>query len=369
MVPRLPTRTEIAAVIPDTCSRRHLGRSLLHAAVSLALTVGSAVLVWRFVPLTWMWSPVWVLYMFVCGTFATGVWVVAHECGHRAFCRGTKLQDSIGFVLHSAMLVPYFSWQRSHAVHHAKTNHLTEGETHVPKALGTARASRAQRAGTLLGRRTLGVATLFSRLTTGWPLYLIAGITGGPKRGVTNHFWPTTPFSGALFPGRWPRKVLLSSLGVGVTVLVLTWWALFISTVPTVLAVYAGPYLVVNAWLVAYTWLQHTDVDIPHYDEAEWSFVRGAFCSVDRPYGRVVNFLHHHIGSTHVAHHLDAKIPHYRAQRATTAIAGAFPDLYRFDPTPVPKALWRVARDCHVVAPSKDGWRFMTNSVHTSSKG
>ena len=29
--------------------------------------------------------------------------------------------------------VPYFSWQRSHAVHHAKTNHMTEGETHVPR--------------------------------------------------------------------------------------------------------------------------------------------------------------------------------------------------------------------------------------------
>ena len=52
--------------------------------------------------------------------------------GHGAFSPNKKLQDAIGFVLHSALLVPYYSWQRSHAVHHAFTNHITDGETHVP---------------------------------------------------------------------------------------------------------------------------------------------------------------------------------------------------------------------------------------------
>ena len=32
-----------------------------------------------------------------------------------------------------------------------------------------------------------------------------------------------------------------------------------------VVALYVGPYMVTNAWLVLYTWLQHTDVDVPHY--------------------------------------------------------------------------------------------------------
>ena len=81
-----------------------------------------------------------------------------------------------------------------------------------------------------------------------------------------------------------------------------------------------GPYLVVNFWLVLYTWLQHTDVDVPHLDDPHWNPVRGAFLTVDRPYGPVLDFLHHRIGSTHVAHHLCHQIPHYHAKEATEAI-------------------------------------------------
>jgi Cu+-exporting ATPase len=72
----------------------------------------------------------------------------------------------------------------------------------------------------------------------------------------------------------------------------------------------------------------------------------------------LLDLLHHRIGSTHVAHHIDHRIPHYRAQRATDAIREAFPEWYRFDPTPIPVALWRVGRDCVAVAESGDGWRF-----------
>lgn len=58
--------------------------------------------------------------------------MLAHECGHRGFSNSTLLCDTVGYVLHSLLLVPYFSWQYSHAKHHGKTNHLLDGETHVP---------------------------------------------------------------------------------------------------------------------------------------------------------------------------------------------------------------------------------------------
>jgi fatty acid desaturase len=84
-------------------------------------------------PYAWLaFWPAWFAYAAVTGTIATGCWVVAHECGHNAFSDNRNIQDTVGYVLHSLLLVPYFSWQRSHAVHHSRTNHLTEGETHVP---------------------------------------------------------------------------------------------------------------------------------------------------------------------------------------------------------------------------------------------
>ncbi len=61
-----------------------------------------------------------------------GFWVIAHECGHGAFSKNKVLETTIGYLLHSLLLVPYFSWQRSHAVHHRFTNNVTNGETHVP---------------------------------------------------------------------------------------------------------------------------------------------------------------------------------------------------------------------------------------------
>ena len=355
----MPTMVELRAVIPERCFDRRLSTSLRYAATSVVLTALAGILAWQFLPLGWVWLPLWALYALVCGTFACGVWVVAHECGHGAFCDNKRLRDAIGFVLHSALLVPYFSWQRSHSIHHAKTNHLIDGETHVPRQADSSAGLRSLAVRDRLGLRPNASLTLVLRLLFGWPVYLLVGATGGPTRGVTNHFWPWAPFSRALFPARWASKVLLSSAGVLVTLGLLGWWAMAAGSVVPVLAVFLGPYLVCNAWLVSYTWLHHTDDHVPHYQEPEWSFVRGAFCSVDRPYGPLFDFLHHRIGSTHVAHHLFSKIPHYHAAEATQALAAAFPDLYRHDPTPVPAALWRASKSCIAVAPSPDGWRYV----------
>ena len=363
----LPTKNQVLAAIPKECFERVLVKSSLYLVTSLSLTLGLGFAAFYLLPLSWAWLPVWIGYAILTGTVATGCWVVAHECGHRAFTRHNWLQDTIGFTLHSVLLVPYFSWQRSHALHHARTNHLDDGETHVPIRDNTPAGKAWLKWQKSVGDEAFAVVTMFTKFLVGWFIYLMTGASGGPSRGMTNHFWPAKPFSAAMFPGKWRAKVWISDLGVIAALGVLGWWAYTAGSIVPVLALYVGPYLVVNFWLVLYTWLQHTDVDVPHFEEDEWSWVLGAFMTVDRPYGPVLDFLHHRIGSTHVAHHIDARIPHYHAKRATEAIKNAFPELYLFDPTPIPKALWRVAKKCNVVSKADFGWKYVVEKNDEAS--
>lgn len=151
-----------------------------------------------------------------------------------------------------------------------------------------------------------------------------------------------------LFPAPWDTKVYMSDVGIAAVVGGLVYWAQMTSWAQVGL-LYFAPYAFVNVWLVLYTWLQHTDTDIPHYDGKDWNFIKGALATVDRPYGPILNFLHHGIGRTHVAHHVNSAIPHYHAWKATAALKEAFLEHYLYDPTPIHKAMWRVATKCIAV--------------------
>ncbi|MEO8498638.1 MAG: fatty acid desaturase, partial [Planctomycetota bacterium] len=188
--PSLPTKRQVLAAIPEDCFERSLVRSSVYMLTSLSLTLGCGFAAYYFLPLSWAWLPAWIAYAIVTGTVATGCWVIAHECGHRAYTSQNWLQDTIGFLLHSALLVPYFSWQRSHALHHARTNHLDEGETFVPVRDTTPAGQAWIRWQKWFGDEPFALFMMLARFLVGWPVYLMTGASGGPSRGLTNHFWP-----------------------------------------------------------------------------------------------------------------------------------------------------------------------------------
>jgi len=288
------------------------------------------------------------------GTVAFGMWVIGHECGHNAFCDPPWVGHIVGYVFHSILLVPYFTWRRSHAVHHAHTGHVHKGETHVPLVFGTVFGTLLHHVHRVIGNTAIGVIQLFMHLVIGWPAYLLIGTTGSSVRnhGMSNHF---VAWGGAqLFPWRAWKLYLLSTGGVGTMLGLLYWWVQ-VRALAEVLGLYGGPLMVVNAWLTAVTWMQHTDVNVPHLDESLWTWMLGALQTVDRPYHWILDILHHRIGTTHMMHHLVSTIPHYHAQEATVALRTAFPHLFQVDPTPITEALWRLASQCVVSYDHGDG--------------
>lgn len=365
--PELPTKGQIKAVIPKHCFERSGFRSMLYVARDCSMAAAFAYATSKVLstdlptdPLSAIgWVLGWSFYAFWMGTILTGPWVLGHECGHGAFSSSQTFNDIVGFIIHQALLVPYFAWQYTHAKHHRRTNHLTDGESHVPSTgrengLGehNERESFYAVLHEAMGDGAFAFFQVFTHLVIGWPLYLMGlastgrlAYDGSPLEDFADHFRPGSP----MFPPKVRAKILLSTLTTFALLGYLGYLCTTVGVLPVMLW-YVAPYMVTNGWLVLYTWLQHTDPSIPHYGEGEWTWVKGALSTIDRDYG-IFDFFHHRIGSTHVAHHLFHEMPCYHALEATNAIKAYLEPkgLYNYDPTPWYIAMWKVAHTCHYV--------------------
>jgi omega-6 fatty acid desaturase (delta-12 desaturase) len=288
---------------------------------------------------SWARYMLWPLYWFMQGTVMTGVWVLAHECGHQAFSPSKTVNNTVGWVLHSALLVPYHSWRISHGNHHKNTCSVENDEVFV--------APTRSQAGEMINESPILQAVLLvNMLLLGWPGYLIANMSGPTKY---SHSWNNSHFSptSVLFKVRQQMDVVISDIGFFAAVGAII-YASNVFGWSTVAKYYFIPYLVVNAYLVLITYLQHTDIFVPHFAGKEFTWLRGALATVDRSFG-VINHFIHHITDTHVAHHLFHTMPFYHAEEATEAIKSVLGPYYLEDKTPIWKALWYSWKYCKFV--------------------
>lgn len=334
----------------------------------------------------------WSIYAFVQGLIFTGLWVIAHECGHQSYSPSKTINNTVGWILHCALLVPYHSWRISHARHHAATGHLTRDEVFVPRTradrkklpLRPAQLSAtdsddeddAQVNESLLSdkppshpvqgtdetwgewlQETLEDAPLYNFIyiivqqTLGWPLYLLKNSSGQlqfPKG--TNHFNPNS----IIFDARHRSQIIISDIGIALTLSALfAWGKLSPGGFGEVFRYYVAPYFWCNHWLVMITYLQHTDPHIPHYTADAWTFPRGALCTMDRTWlGPIGPFFLHGIAETHVLHHISSKIPHYNAWEATEALKQRLGQHYQSSNENVFLSLWKSINKCKFVEES-----------------
>ncbi|TFY73254.1 hypothetical protein EWM64_g10758 [Hericium alpestre] len=199
----------------------------------------------------------WALYSFGAGLVATGLWVVAHECGHQAFSESKFINNAVGWVLHSALGVPYHSWRISHAKHHASTGHMTQDQVFVPRTrsemglppidhenedlLGASVSDKVMHElYDAIGDSPIGALYgAFSYLTFGWPMYLIRNASGQKRypRG-TSHYNPNA----IIYAPHQFGQIVISDIGILLWIATLVLWTMN-RGFAEVFRVYLVPYL------------------------------------------------------------------------------------------------------------------------------
>jgi fatty acid desaturase len=202
------TKASLKECIPAHCFKRSYTRSLGHLAWDVSvffLTLWS--IHWATARLPTLAAvPAWIVYWWYQGVNTTALWVLAHECGHGGFSESQVLNDCVGFILHSSLLTPYFSWAITHAKHHHYTNHMTMGETWVPdRATDENKVARVAAKTPLATSIRIGVVAVL-----GWYFYLLVNATGAAANFGQSHF---NPRSRALFKPKDAMWVRLSTIG------------------------------------------------------------------------------------------------------------------------------------------------------------
>ena len=263
------TINDVRAAIPKHCFERSAVRGLMYVArdiLSLATTFALFHSFWTpaNVPSSSIRAIGWAFYTFIQGCFGTGLWVMAHECGHQSFSPSKTLNDTVGFICHSALLVPYFSWKISHGKHHKATGHLDRDMVFVPKTREqfASKIGRAAHELAELAEETpiVTAGSLIGQQLLGWIMYLSINVTGHNSHtrqkegrgqgkqngwgGNVNHFDPSSP----LYEAKDSKLIIASDLGLAVIAGALIsigksfGWA-------NLAVWYFLPYLWVNHWL------------------------------------------------------------------------------------------------------------------------
>jgi omega-6 fatty acid desaturase (delta-12 desaturase) len=347
---------ELLSAIPPHCFKRSALRSSLYIAwdgLVIALIYKTAAYLDTLIdplvvtlphPFAYSFArfSLWSLYGFWTGLFGTGLWVIGHECGHQAFSESKLVNNTVGWILHSSLGVPYHSWRITHAKHHASTGHMTQDQVFVPHTrsqlglpplnpekedlIGSRISEDVKRElWEALGDSPIGAVIGSAKyLLGGWPAYILVNASGQnryPKG--TNHFNTSAP----MFSPHHHAQVLISTLGIAFWLTgVFTW--VYYKGFWEVFKLYLVPYLWINHWLVLITFLQHTDPLRPHYRAREFTFPRGALATLDRNLlgdcGEIMSWIGGHatngISETHILHHVSSKIPHYNAWEASAAL-------------------------------------------------
>jgi len=239
------------------------------------------------------------------------------------------------------LLTPFYAWRSTHHAHHKATMSLERDENYIPKTRSDYNLPSESLAH-LSDYHEIFEETPFYTLlrmaimqTVGWHYYLLANAMGNPSypRGTNVSVIPQN----SLCTQRAPSLALQSFIsplqapraqqdhyfqhrpwGDGKCPHPLGTELWLLGRIPTLChplpcqcsesrrlqCILMLCEQLTNHWIVMLTYLHHSDPTIPMYRGKEWSFLRGAISTVDRPLlGWAGRFFLHNVSHDHVSNH------------------------------------------------------------------
>lgn len=283
-----PSRAWVKATAP------YQNPEVIASLRQLGVSLGAYAVLWLAAVLAWNagWWPLSLLLALPAGGFLVRLFIVFHDCTHSSFFKHQRWNDIVGIPLGVLTFTPYYSWRRSHAIHHA-----TSGD---------------------LDRRGIGdveTKTVREYMADPWPERLRYRLLRHP----IVLFVIGAPFL-FLFINRVPLKsdppreafgvhaTTAAILGMAALMSALIGWQAYLAIQLTVL-VFAS---IVGVWMF---YVQHQFEETYWKPHEDWDYFQAAVLgSSYYQLPPVLNWITGNIGYHHI-HHLSPKIPNYELAR------------------------------------------------------
>lgn len=253
------TMKEIYKAIPPHCLRPNTLLSLYYVLRDFffaATLISLATQIPNIIPSShpYFQGFAWFSYAFLQGLVFTGLWELAHECGHGALSEYRWFNNSAGLLIHSLLLVPFHSWRITHGQHHKSTNNLERDIAFVPltkEDYEKKHESHSKILDYVEDMPIVALAHLFVHQIVAWPIYLTINNFAIERMAATK-WWKRSHFyiggDGPNFKPSNTRDVLISDIGIAAVGLILWTFGRYFGTWNLFLF-YGLPWMWTNHWI------------------------------------------------------------------------------------------------------------------------
>jgi len=231
------------------------------------------------------------LFAVPAALFLVRLFALQHDCGHGSFFGSSRLNNALGRIMSMMTLIPYNSWRRDHATHHATAGNLDRRGTGDITTL-TVREYLSRPAWQKLLYRFYRNPLVIFGIGTAYILLVRYRVPTGRRVFDWNHWFSILGTDAAAAAGAAVMAALVGPI--------------------TFLAAWGAVLLLATAIGVWFFYVQHQFEDAYWERSAQWKFHDAALAGssyYDLP--RPLHWLTGSIGFHHI-HHLAGKIPNYR---------------------------------------------------------